>query len=182
MPLLVSEMDLHKEYTVATFPSSLGWMAIAGSGGVLRELTFGHVSESAASSALWLGPRGALSPRRWKTDLVRRLQAYADGQPDDFLDVEIDLGPLTAFRTRVVAACRAIAWGEVLTYAQLAALTGSPGAARAVGNCMARNRIPLVIPCHRVVASDRSLGGYSAPGGLAVKRRLLALEQAVLVG
>jgi methylated-DNA-[protein]-cysteine S-methyltransferase len=64
----------------------------------------------------------------------------------------------------------------MLTYGELAAKAGYPGAARAVGNCMAANRIPLLIPCHRVVCAGGRLGSYSAPGGTVTKRRLLALE------
>jgi methylated-DNA-[protein]-cysteine S-methyltransferase len=76
----------------------------------------------------------------------------------------------------VLQACRKIAPGKTLTYAELADKVGSPGAARAVGNCMARNRFPLIIPCHRVVGSNGHLGGYSAAEGIPFKKRLLELE------
>ena len=72
--------------------------------------------------------------------------------------------------------CRRIPYGRTMSYAELAAKAGSPNAARAVGNCMAGNRIPLIVPCHRVVCSDGRLGSYSAPGGTRMKRRLLDLE------
>ena len=75
----------------------------------------------------------------------------------------------------MIDACRAIPRGETLTYGQLAAKAGYPGAARAVGQVMARNCLPLLIPCHRVVGSN-GLHGFSAPGGLATKQRLLEIE------
>jgi methylated-DNA-[protein]-cysteine S-methyltransferase len=83
---------------------------------------------------------------------------------------------VTDFQRKVLDACRAIPPGETLSYAELAVIAGAPGAARAVGNVMRTNRIPLVIPCHRVVGSGGSLGGYSAPDGLAMKRKLLERE------
>ncbi len=113
---------------------------------------------------------------KWNPDLVRRLQVYAAGEAEAFRDVAVDPGPQTPFQRRVTTCCRSIQPGQTLSYAQVAAKAGSPGAARAVGQCMANNRIPLVIPCHRVVSSGGGLGGYSAPGGLKLKRRLLDME------
>jgi methylated-DNA-[protein]-cysteine S-methyltransferase len=112
----------------------------------------------------------------WVNLLMVRLQAYAAGTPDDFRDIHVDAGPVGPFKQRVLAECRRIPYGSTLTYAELAAKAGSPGAARAVGNCMAGNRIPLVTPCHRVVRSDGQVGSYSAPGGSKTKCKLLWLE------
>ena len=94
----------------------------------------------------------------------------------DFSDVPLALDHLTPFGRRVVAACRRIPWGQTRSYGELAAECGSPGAARAVGSVMAKNRYPLIVPCHRVLAAGGELGGYSAPDGLKMKRRLLAME------
>jgi methylated-DNA-[protein]-cysteine S-methyltransferase len=110
--------------------------------------------------------------------LVRRLKAYADGSPDDFSDVPIDFGPVSGFRRRVLEECRRVGYGATISYGDLAVRAGASGAARAVGNCMASNRIPLMVPCHRVVCSDGRLGAYSAPGGVKTKRRLLEMESA----
>ncbi len=162
--------------SLTVFPSRLGWMAIAGTGPVVRHLTFGHRNRRAAVQAIVARLHGDLREEPWNADLVVRLQAYAGGWPEDFRDIAIDPGPQTPFRARVIARCREIPWGATATYGELAASAGSPQAARAVGNCMAANRIPLIVPCHRVVATGAGLGGYSAPGGLATKRRLLALE------
>ncbi|NIL99328.1 MAG: methylated-DNA--[protein]-cysteine S-methyltransferase, partial [Planctomycetales bacterium] len=114
----------------------------------------------------------------WLDRLADRLQAYAEGQPDDFRDVAVDLDCFTRFQQRVLRACRTIPYGQTVCYADLAARCGSPAAARAVGNVMSNNRLPLIVPCHRVVGSAGRLGGFSAPGGLAMKRRLLRLEAA----
>jgi methylated-DNA-[protein]-cysteine S-methyltransferase len=105
-----------------------------------------------------------------------RLARFADGESVDFDDLPISLTGMTVFQKRVVAACRAIPWGETVSYGQLATIVGRPGAARAVGTVMRKNRYPLIVPCHRVLASGGNLGGYSAPQGLVMKRRLLTLE------
>ena len=90
----------------------------------------------------------------------------------------MDLSFVSPFEQAVLAACRAIPRGEVRTYADLAAAVGRPGAARAVGNAMRRNPVPLLVPCHRVVRRDGTIGQYSM-GGPEMKRRLLQLEGAL---
>jgi methylated-DNA-[protein]-cysteine S-methyltransferase len=110
---------------------------------------------------------------RGPIDLLAR---YAAGEAVDFSQVPLDLDHLTRFARRVVAACRRIPRGQVRTYGELAAACGAAGAARAVGSVMAKNRFPLIVPCHRVIGAGGGLGGYSAPDGLRMKRRLLALE------
>jgi methylated-DNA-[protein]-cysteine S-methyltransferase len=152
-------------------------MAVIAAGTTVKQLTFGHSSAAAARAAVGGRLRAdAIDEGEADSPLVRRLQAYAAGAADDFRDVEIDVAPATPFRRRVLKQCRRIPYGSKLTYGELAAKAGYPGAARAVGNCMAANRIPLLIPCHRVVRAGGKLGSYSAPGGAATKRRLLALE------
>lgn len=161
---------------LVVFPSNLGWMALIGSGRTLKYLTFGHPTAEAAVRALPATVSQSARPGDWNRPLVRRLKAYASGARDDFRDVEVDPGPATEFRRRVFRCCRQIGYGETVTYGQLAAKAGRPRAARAVGGCMAANRIPLVIPCHRVVAPHGGLGGYSGVGGIRLKKRLLELE------
>jgi methylated-DNA-[protein]-cysteine S-methyltransferase len=151
----------------------MAWIA---SGETLRQLTFGHGSAEAAVAALGDDLAETARAGGGTSPLVRRLQAYASGVRDEFRDVEVDPGPLTEFQRRVLDHCRRIPYGRRLTYGELATRAGYPGAARAVGRCMASNRVPLIVPCHRVVAASGGLGGYSARGGLRMKRRLLELE------
>jgi methylated-DNA-[protein]-cysteine S-methyltransferase len=101
-----------------------------------------------------------------------RLRAYFAGSGDDFVDVELDLDD--GFYGECERTLRALPRGEVVTYGELAALAGRPGAARAAGTFCARNRLALFVPCHRVVASD-GIGSYGSLG-LDYKRRLLALD------
>lgn len=107
-------------------------------------------------------------------EIVARVQAFLAGREDTLADVPIDLGWCTPFQHAVTAALRAVPRGEVVSYGELAALAGYPGAQRAVGTYCALNRFALLVPCHRVVAAG-GIGGYGA-AGVAVKRRLLALE------
>lgn len=167
-----------KPTILVAFPSSLGWMALLGTGNLLQQLAFGHSSTQAAVAALDPELRNGSQRGTWNVKLVSRLRAYASGARVDFRDVQIDVANLTAFQRRVVHHCRQIPYGQLCTYGQLAAEAGSPRAARAVGNCMAANRFPLIVPCHRVVPADGRPGAFSAPGGTRTKQRLLALEAA----
>jgi methylated-DNA-[protein]-cysteine S-methyltransferase len=131
-------------------------------------------------------PSGPGMPDAWQATLetaTRQLDEYLQGQRTRF-DVPVDLGGLSPWDRRVLDAVRLLPYGEVTTYAGLARAIGRPGAARAVGGSLGRNPVPVVIPCHRIVASDGTLGGYGGRGNgaraqlLAVKRSLLALEGA----
>jgi methylated-DNA-[protein]-cysteine S-methyltransferase len=139
------------------FPSELGWMALAWSGERLTGFSFGHPSAAAAVASLevddeWTTTDDDRVPK-WIAELAGRLQSYAAGNEERFDDVPLDLSHLSEFQNRVVRACRRIGRGRVRTYGELAAACGSPGAARAVGTVMAKNRYPIIVPCHRVVGS-----------------------------
>ena len=110
--------------------------------------------------------------------LGERLRAYFAGSCDSFADVELHLDSCTPFQLAVVEAMRTIPFGDVATYGEVAALAGHPNAQRAVGTVCARNRYPLLVPCHRVVAAA-GIGPYGTLGS-DYKRRLLALEGVVL--
>lgn len=172
--------------TSATFSTTIGWMTAVVRGGRLVLLTMGHPSAAAARRAatrrLGAAPQehagpddGSLIDARLE-DLTGRLRAHVAGTPTDYDDIALDLGKLTPFQRKVVARCRQIGWGETITYGELAQVAGAPRAARAVGNTMAANRFPLIVPCHRVLPAGRGLGGFSAPQGVNLKQRLLDLE------
>lgn len=111
-------------------------------------------------------------------DVVTRIGAFLAGRPVAFGDIDLDVGSDTPFQRAVTTALRAIPRGEVVTYAELAALAGHPGAQRAVGTFCAQNRFMFLLPCHRVVGAG-GIGAYGS-AGVAVKRRLLALEGTAL--
>lgn len=106
---------------------------------------------------------------------IRRLLA---GAVESFDFLELDLDGVPDFDRRVYAVALAIPVGETRTYGAVAREIGEPDAARAVGRALGANPFPIVVPCHRVLAAGGAIGGFSAPGGVATKRRLLAIESA----
>jgi methylated-DNA-[protein]-cysteine S-methyltransferase len=114
-----------------------------------------------------------------EAELAGRFASYFAGERCGFEDVELDLDGLAPFQRALVDALRSVPYSETVTYGELAALAGSPNAARAAGTFCAGNRFPIVIPCHRVVAAG-GIGGFGSLG-VAYKKRLLELEQAALL-
>jgi methylated-DNA-[protein]-cysteine S-methyltransferase len=114
--------------------------------------------------------------------VIHAMATLLRGEPSDLSDVTLDMRGVPPLHRRVYAIARAIAPGETLTYGEIAARLGDPSAAREVGRALGRNPFPLVVPCHRVLAAGGRTGGFSAPGGVATKRRLLAIEGARALG
>lgn len=111
-------------------------------------------------------------------DDIRR---YFSGEKVDFAAAPLDMGAQEAFFDKVYAFVRGLRWGETATYGEVAkALGAGPESARAVGQAMARNPVPLIVPCHRVTGAGGKIGGFSAPGGSMSKARMLALEGVVV--
>jgi methylated-DNA-[protein]-cysteine S-methyltransferase len=114
--------------------------------------------------------------------IQQQITAYFEGSYVNFnKDIPIVLEGLSLFASSVLAVCRDIKFGQTISYSELAEMLGRPGAARAIGNALAKNPLPLIIPCHRVVRSDGKVGGFSAPGGMNTKAKLLKHEQYVLI-
>jgi methylated-DNA-[protein]-cysteine S-methyltransferase len=134
----------------------------------------GHPPPAAAS----VDNESARGDNNFAPTLVTRLRRYFAGEAEDFSDVELDLSDLTPFGRDLAVTLRAVPRGEVVTYGELAALAGRPGAARAAGTFCAQNHLAVFVPCHRVVAAA-GLGGYGSLGS-PYKRRLLALEDVTL--
>lgn len=109
-------------------------------------------------------------------DAIDRMVVSLRGEADDLVDVPLDLGALPTFQRRVLEVVRTIPAGETLSYGEVAAAAGSPGAARAVGQALGRNPFPILIPCHRVLAAGGRIGGFTAQGGVSVKAKMLAVE------
>jgi O-6-methylguanine DNA methyltransferase len=109
---------------------------------------------------------------------IDNIVALLRGEPSDLSAIELDMEDVAPFHRRVYEVARAIPPGGTLAYGDVAARVGAPGAARAVGQALGRNPFPIVVPCHRVVAASGKIGGFSAHGGAATKRRMLAIEGA----
>ena len=167
------------------FRVSWGWVATVASKrgvqGVLlpvaRKLDARRWIEKTAPDAVPADdPRTPPSVAKLLATVRRLIEQYFAGRPVDFTTLPLDLGDCPPFRRKALAALAKVGYGEKITYGVLAAAAGKPTAARAAAGACARNPLPLVIPCHRVIASDGSPGGFSAAGGVALKRRMLALE------
>lgn len=168
---------------LSVFPTNLGWCGIVGRKGVTTDILIGHSDAQGVRQAFARrrgeargGAADEVEERDWHSELRRRLEAYGLGKRVDFTDFEIELPGGTPFRQRVLKVTRKIGYGRTLSYGELAERAGAPRAARAVGTVMSTNRFPILIPCHRVIASAGKLGGYSAPQGVDLKARLLAME------
>jgi len=160
-------------YRVVDSPLGPLWIAV-GPKGVLA-IHYGATPPAAELARIVraYGP-GVLPNARRVDGVARELDQYFAGKRRSF-NLPVDLSPLTDFQRRLLGATARVGFGEVTTYGEVAARAGSAKAARAAGQALGSNPIPIVVPCHRVLASDGTLGGYS--GGLDAKRRLLAHER-----
>ena len=108
--------------------------------------------------------------------LQKKIVAYFDGSTIDFSEFRADLDGSSSFAATCLTACRKIGYGQTVSYGQLASLANRPGAARAAGTIMAKNQLPLIVPCHRIIRSTGQIGGFSAVEGPKIKLKLLQLE------
>ncbi|MGH9154213.1 MAG: methylated-DNA--[protein]-cysteine S-methyltransferase [Acidimicrobiales bacterium] len=157
-----------------TVDTPIGPLLLAGTAQGLVRVAFAVEGHGAVLDALAqrVSPRVLHAPGRLD-DAARQLDEYFAGRRRRF-DLDVDLRLASPFRRAVLERLRTIGYGSTASYAQVAAAAGRPAAVRAVGSACATNPVPVVVPCHRVVRTDGTLGGYL--GGLDVKRALLALE------
>lgn len=157
-----------------TQQTPFGSIRVSASKDGVRSIRFGW--EGAKPRAPQDQPENAVPAQFAK--IAQRLERYFDGDAHALDDIDIDLGDLSnEFQRSVLTTLREmIGPGQTISYGELAAAVGHPGAARAVGTVMATNPVPIIIPCHRVLASDGTLSGYG--GGLDMKRELLRMEGA----
>ena len=155
------------------FETKLGWMGLLGSRAGLRRVVLPQPSPEAVLDLLVRGLPGAIPDPAPFGDLPLRLGRYFGGQPVPFGD-ELDLRGATRFGSDVWQATRLIPYGDTQSYSWIAQQIGRPKAWRAVGQALARNPFPIVVPCHRVLGNDGSLRGFG--GGLEMKKGLLRLE------
>jgi methylated-DNA-[protein]-cysteine S-methyltransferase len=164
------------EYTL--FKSPVGYCALAWNATGLVAVQLPERSPAATRAVLrrrFPGARASDPPRHVR-QAVAAIERLLRGGRDTLAGIALDLSRCSPFHRRVYQIARTIPAGETLTYGALAARAGSPKAARAVGQAMARNPFPLVVPCHRVTGANGGAGGFSAHGGVDTKFRLLRIE------
>lgn len=164
----------------ATFDTAIGRCALAWRGDVVIGVALPEADEDRLAAGIARRFPGAVpaEPPPGPQRAIALIAAHLAGERVDYSGVTLDFGDCALFERQVYAAAARIPCGSVRTYGDLARTLGAPGAARAVGVALGRNPVPIIVPCHRVVASDGKAGGFSAPGGTATKFRILEIEGA----
>ncbi|PWJ80543.1 methylated-DNA-[protein]-cysteine S-methyltransferase [Pseudaminobacter salicylatoxidans] len=168
------------------FETPLGWIGIAWSERGLSRVQLPERDRAATERRLVATlPRAqAAHPAEQSAEqlpaaiaeAVAAIRRYAAGETVDFTDIAVDLGDADDFRLAIYDAARGLGFGETVTYGELAARAGHAGLARETGQALGQNPVPIVVPCHRILAAGGKIGGFSAPGGSVTKERLLNLE------
>ncbi|TPN77468.1 methylated-DNA--[protein]-cysteine S-methyltransferase [Mesorhizobium sp. CU2] len=162
----------------AVLETVIGFMGIAWSERGLIRLCLPERSREAIERRLLRHPGVSTSTDQpqWVVELIASIKAYAAGEDVDFSDVPVDLDGIDDFRLAIYGAARKLGFGETTTYGELAKRAGHSGLARETGAALGANPVPLVIPCHRILAAGGKIGGFSAPGGSNTKEKMLAME------
>ena len=172
---------MQKLIKYTTFKTKWGYFGLAAcDNGLLRTCLPLAERERVNSHLLQNFPDSRYDKRLFRT-AQERIIAYFEGASIDFKNIPVVLDGFSSFHYCVLSACRNIGFGRMLTYSGLAKKIGRPAAARAVGGALAKNPLPLIIPCHRIVRNDGKIGEFSAPGGKDLKAKLLKHEAVALV-
>ena len=167
-----------------TFKSGRWWFSLSWSAAGISRLRFGLTApdgsiEGLPSLSNTLFPVPGCTPPHFIIEAEKQLRAYFEGNPVTF-SLPLDMSGATPFQKAVWRAAMDIPFGEASTYAAVAASAGYPGAARAAGNALGANPIPVIVPCHRVLPASGGIGGFS--GGPELKKALLAHEGFIFTG
>lgn len=163
-------------YTI--FKTKWGYFGLAGAENALLRTHLPALTPEKVKSRLLANLDTARYDKWLFKTIQQQITAYFEGAYVNFSrDIPIVLDDFSRFARRVLAACRDIRFGQTISYGRLAKKIGRPAAARAVGRVLAKNPLPLIIPCHRVICANGKLGGFSVPGGVALKKRLLLHEK-----
>ncbi|HLM31723.1 MAG TPA: MGMT family protein [Solirubrobacterales bacterium] len=167
---------------MSAFETRLGSCAIAWRGPLVAATALPRADAELAVAGLRrrFADAPLAAPPAAVSTVVDDIVALLSGEPRRLDEADLDWSRVGAFERRIYEAARLIEPGATLTYGELAAFAGAPGRAREVGAALGRNPFPLVVPCHRVVAADGRIGGFSAAGGRETKRRLLEIEGAAI--
>jgi methylated-DNA-[protein]-cysteine S-methyltransferase len=169
----------------AVFATAIGPCGVAWSRRGLVSIQLPEATMEATRARLWEritlpDDGGSMTPPAAVQAAIERIIRHLTGKDAGLDGIALDLEDVPPFHRKVYEAARRITRGEIRSYGDLAGDAGSPNGARAVGQAMAKNPLPIVVPCHRVIAAGGKPGGFTSPGGLDTKARLLAIEGASL--
>ena len=161
------------------FKTAIGWCGMVMKGRNVKRLFIGHSRQHQIKRHIKEAFRDAMEvhPSRGMRAIIKRLERYCSGENVALGSVPVDWSSLTAFQKKVLKAAAQIPYGSVDTYSGLARKIDSPKSARAVGNALAKNPFPLIVPCHRIIRGDGRIGGFSAGDGISIKNKLLSIER-----
>jgi O-6-methylguanine DNA methyltransferase len=167
------------------FRTGWGWFGLAGMENGLLTTILPLPDKKTVKKLLLKAFPDALEDRNFQKKTQKKIIAYFKGLKTDFSDLPLNLDDFSYFNRRVLDNCRNVRFGQTISYAELAERCGRPKAARAVGNALANNPLPLIVPCHRIIRSNGSAGGFSAflrpgsgrGGGSKLKQKMITLEQ-----
>jgi methylated-DNA-[protein]-cysteine S-methyltransferase len=168
-------MEKKVKYTI--FKTKLGYFGLAAQGKTLLGAILPLPNPRKVESLILKKYPNAEYQKYLLKSLQEKITAYFEGIRTDFNTTPILLDGLRPFTISVLTACRNIPYSQTMSYSKIAQKIYCPKAARAVGNALAKNPLPLIIPCHRVIRSDGSCGNFSAAGGKKLKQKLLKLEK-----
>lgn len=170
-------MTQNQDTFYSVFRTRWGWFGVlANEQGLLRTcLPVAH-KEAIIHRFLLEAPNTRLNRRAFSA-LEKEIKKYYKGESVSFSDIKLCLSELSEFQQKVLRTLRTVKYGRTITYSELARRSGCPKGARAIGTVMAQNPLPLIIPCHRVIKADGTLGLFSAAGGIQTKQRMLELER-----
>jgi methylated-DNA-[protein]-cysteine S-methyltransferase len=160
----------------AVIDTAMGFIGLAWNEAGLTRLCLPEKSSQAIERRLSAHGSAQAGAPPWVAKLIASIRAYAAGENVEFSDVPVDLAGIDDFRLAIYAEARKLTFGETTTYGELAKRAGHAGLARETGAALGANPVPLVIPCHRIVAAGGKIGGFSAPGGSTTKEKMLAME------
>jgi methylated-DNA-[protein]-cysteine S-methyltransferase len=149
--------------------------AVASKNGLTRFILPHYIMQDLRELLAWEHKNAKLDEKPFE-ELIELSRAYFNSEKPDFSKLTCDLPPDTQYSAKVWRACREIPYGKTMSYSQLAMVIKSEDGARAVATALGKNPIPLIVPCHRVTYADGTPGGFSAPGGVNLKSKMLTLE------
>ena len=163
------------KYTI--FQTKWGYFGLAGTEYGLCRTQLPGLKPEKIKSLLLKNLPAAQFDKNFSKILQQQIIAYFEGDCVKFSrDIPLILDGFSSFGISILTTCREIETGQTITYGKLAKKAGRPNASRAVGSTLAKNPLPLIIPCHRIIRSDGKMGGFSAPGGITLKKKMLKLE------
>lgn len=167
---------MNKKIKYAIFKTRWGWFGLCGSERALIRTCLPMKTGDMIRRTLLSGLDAPYKDPGYFNRIQEDVKSYFEGNYVDFNEVPVEFDGLTEFQQNVLLRLRTVRYGKRITYSELAKMAGRPTAVRAIGQVMARNPLPLIIPCHRVIRGDSSLGGFSAAGGVSTKKMMLDLE------